>query len=439
MGEAHQKPSPPASNQAPQERFDSWKEIAAYLKRDVRTVQRWEKLEGLPVHRHLHSHKGTVYAYRSQLDAWWSHRASHLGDEKKVKPLVTAPAIVAFVVLLVLAGVLFAWWYAGRGAGQAARTRPINPEAYEAYLKALHYAELGPEESLRKRLSYFEQAVEKDPAFPLAYLGIAQVYYRLADSHFLPEKEAFFKGKLAVAKALELDGSLIEGHLRLAYFKCSLDLDWSGAEGEYQRALEVNPNSGWAHLNHAYLLSRLGRHEEALAEVRRAEELGFVSTFGGEGGSTWVYLMARNYDEVIQGSQKEPNSGDWMLGLAYTQKGMFGEAYRELRKAQDLGGGSPLPLAGLGYAYAASGRPTEALKVLEQLKDRRAKGGYVSAYDIAVVYAGLRENDETFEWLEKAHEECAAGRTWLKVDPRLDSIRPDPRYRELLRRMNFPM
>jgi tetratricopeptide (TPR) repeat protein len=309
-----------------------------------------------------------------------------------------------------------------------ASARRIDPEVHEAYLQGRYYSNTRTEEALRRSLDFFEQAIKKDPGYAPAYAGMAGSYRALGHLQFLPQKEAEAKVEALAKKALELDETFAEAHRWL---------------GNYRRALELNPSDAQAHAGLAYDLSIAGRHEEAIAEMKRAEELDPLSTeIGGDPG--WVYYMARHYDQAIEYLRRvleaHPKSvwSHSVLGEAYLQKGMYAEAIAELQHAVTLTPGSPFPLTELGNAYAVAGKRGEALKILAELKTRLSKGGSVSSYDMAVLYAGLGEKDEAFASLRKAFQQQDVGRMWTKVDPRLDPLRSDPRFQEMVRRMNFP-
>jgi TolB-like protein/DNA-binding winged helix-turn-helix (wHTH) protein/Flp pilus assembly protein TadD len=320
--------------------------------------------------------------------------------------------------------------------------RPVNPEAYKAYLKGLYYQQKYTEEAMRLGRKYFEEAIQRDPNYALAYLGLSGSYLHSARLQFLPGDEVSAKTRAAAMKALELDETLAGAHSILGYVLDRYEWDSLGAEREFKRALELGPNDAGAHADYAYYLAERGRHEEAIAEVKRAEELDPLSTGGAR--AAWFYYMARRYDQAIEQlrrvleAQPKFAFAHSVLGEAYVQKGMYEEAVVEFQQAMTLTPGSPWPLTELGNAYAVAGKRGEALKLLAQLKQRLSRGAYVSPYDMAVLCAGLGEKAQAFEWLEKARSKRADGFYWVRVDPRLDPLRSDPRFQDLLRRMNFP-
>jgi eukaryotic-like serine/threonine-protein kinase len=331
----------------------------------------------------------------------------------------------------------------GADEKRMAKTYTKNPEAYQDYLKGRYWWNKRSEEGLNKGLEYFQQAITKDPTYALAYTGLADCYSVLSDYGLVPPKEAFPKGKEVALKALSIDDTLAEAHTSLAYVKTSYDWDWSGAEREFQRGIELNPSYATAHHWHAVALMMMGRSEEAIAENKRALELDPLSliinrTLGG------VFYIARQYDQAIEQLRKtlelDPNFvlAHDQLGLAYLQKSMYKEGIAECEKELVISPGNTLVLATLGYAYAVGGRRAEAQKVLDQLNEM-SKQKYVPAVFVAQIYAGLREKDNAFAWLKKAYEDRSIGGSVVatKVNPTFDPLRSDPRFADLLRRMNL--
>jgi serine/threonine protein kinase/TolB-like protein/Tfp pilus assembly protein PilF len=323
-----------------------------------------------------------------------------------------------------------------------ASVRPVNPDAHEAYLKARYYWNLRTEEGLKKSIQYFQQAIEKDPGYALAYAGLADSYAVLAAYNVMAPKEAYPRAKVAAFKALEMDETLAEAHAALGDARGRYDWDWVGAEKEYKRAIELNPSYATAHQWYAEYLSAMGRHNEAIAEAKRAQELDPLSLIINASGC-WVFFHARRYDEAIAQyrSTLELNAGFYpahlYLGRAYEQKKLYEQAISEHQKAIALEQGNPLLAAELARAYAAAGKRTEALKIISDLREL-SKPTYVPSYQIAQVYTALGDTDRAFAWLEKAYDYRSATLFMLKVDPRVDRLRSDPRFQDLLRRMNFP-
>jgi serine/threonine protein kinase/Flp pilus assembly protein TadD len=321
--------------------------------------------------------------------------------------------------------------------------RSVDPEAYQLYLKGRFYWNKRTEAGLKKGIEYFHQAIDLDPNYALAYAGIADCYSLLGWDLFgpLPPREALPIAKAAARKALETDDSLAEAHNSLAWTKLAFDWDWTGAEREFKRAIELNPGYAITHHWYAECLAGMGRYAEALAEIRQAQELDplslIISSIVG-----WVLYFDRKNDQAIAEFRKtlelDPNFwvAHWTLGRAYEQKAMFTEAIAEIQKAIDFSGSSPLSLAALGHTYAVSGRRAEAERVLNQLKDS-SKQTYISPYGIAAIHAGLGEKDQAFLWLEKAYEERSGWLIWLRAEPGSDPLRSDPRFQDLLRRIGL--
>ena len=320
-----------------------------------------------------------------------------------------------------------------------------NPEAYQLYLKGRFYWNRRTEEGARKGIEYFQLAIDKDPTYALAYTGLADCYSILGTSYnvaSLSPSEAIPKAKSAATKALEMDDTLAEAHTSLAYIRLNYDWDWAGAEREFKRAIELDPNYANAHHWYSHYLMAMSRPEESLAESKRTLELDQLDLVMNI-HLGWHYIYAHQYDLAIAQFRKtlemDPNYGltHWYLGQAYALKGMYAEAETELRKAKDLLQQNVAVEADLGYAYAASGKGGEAKKAIDELK-QSSKQRYISSYYLALIYTGLGEKDSAFEWLENAYRERSDLLIYLKVDPRLDSLRSDARFADLMRRVGLP-
>ncbi len=308
-----------------------------------------------------------------------------------------------------------------------ASARPVNPEAHEAYLKGRYHFEQFTQDGSRMATEYFQEAIQKDPNHAPAYAGLAESYLFQGASE---------RAREAAVKALEIDETSSEAHASLGVIKNS-DLDWAGADKEFKRAIELNPNNAPAHHRYGHYLMQVGRMDESLTLARRAVEIDPVSSSMNE-HLGWVYLYTRQYDRAIDQYRKilelDPNRIRAHIGLgrAYLQKGMHEDAIAEFQKALDLGGWMKHDL---GYAYAVTGKREEAVKTLEELLEQ---GKGVSPTGLARLYGALGEKDQAFAWLEKAYEEHEGWLRMLKADPHYDSLRSDPRFHSLLRRMNFP-
>ncbi len=582
---------PPGSRQSSAEgRLDSWKEIASYLRREVRTVQRWEKSANLPVHRLQIEKQSVVYAYKSELDAWYTERRPHLESDSEQKdtptlierlrqPWIAAAVAAAALILVVSGGAYFvrkSTWFQARSVpakiklavlpfknlsadpeqeyfsdgmteemitelgrmqperlGVIARTsamlykntqkdlsqicrelgvqyvlegsvfraenraritaqlvqcsdqthvwaesverdlvnivslqadvaqavatniklvltpeqhtrirsrRPVNPEAYQAYLKGMYFwGEFKPA-STQTAIKYFQTSIEKDPEYAPSYARLAQCFlYPLLLLDLSPH-EANSRARAAAVKAAALDDNSAEAHVSLANVAES-DWDWSAAEREFRRAIELDPNLAFGHLGYGYLLVLLRRPDEAWTELKTAQALDPLSQVVGQ---TLVISLydARRYDEAIdlinQSLELYPDSvalHDW-LGDIYTQKGKEPLAVAAYLKAEELGGSSPARIAALRNASRKSGLRGFWQSKIGLDEDPTSPG--FTAYDVANDYAVVGDRDHSLLWLEKAY----ADRDWrlveVAVEPRFDVLRSDPRFQDLLRRLNLP-
>ena len=319
-----------------------------------------------------------------------------------------------------------------------AKRKTVNPQALDAYLKGVYSDE---NEYFNQAREYFNQAVKIDPDFALAYMKIAKSYFYSGLLGDVPPREAFLEMKQAALKALEKDNTLGEAHGYLAVAWLHYDLDWTEAEKEFKRALELNPSLAMIHHFYAHLLMAQDRMEESMAEIKLASGL---DPFFNHSCSGWHCFSTADYDEAIElarkGLQMSPNfAWSWVtLGWAYEQKFLIKEAIVEFQNAIDHWKDNSIPLAALGHAYGISGKKKEAQEILEKLLEM-SKRIYVSAYDIAVVYVGLGENAQAFEWLSKALEERSGFLIYIKCDRRFDGLRSDPRYEALLKRIGLPL
>ena len=585
----------PPVEKPPEKRLDSWKEIAGYLSRDVTTVQRWEKREGMPVHRHVHDKRGSVYALAEELDEWVQSRRSRVDEpeekpEKEMTPAapshngaIAAPrtrlwsAVAAFVCVCLLAAAWLVFRHRatvtveppirslavlplrnlsgdpaqeylaegvtealiGRLAGihdlrvishtsvmrfknpqlsipEIARTlgvdavvegsvmkegdrirvtaqlirgstdthfwsetydrelrdalnleselaqtiaqkvevtvtgeehqrlssvRPVAPEVYESYLQGRFALEQGNRVGEEQSIHDFEAALNRDPTFAPAYLGLAQAYSWLGTIFSgVPPEATRPKVVSNARKALALDPNLVEAHVQLA-FVLQEEWHWTEAEEEYRRALALNPNDADAHAWFALWLVCEGRADEAVAEVRRARQLDPVGVTGNR--VSMILFHARHYDDAIRESTSavalQPgNALDLMsLGYALIANNKPADAIPILEKALSLSKGSPAVMGVLIRAYAHAGRRSDAMRLLAELKRRRNQG-YIPAGAFVNAYLGLGDKEQAFHWLEQAYEEQSNILQFLKSHPYFDSIRSDPRFADLVRRVGLP-
>jgi len=316
-----------------------------------------------------------------------------------------------------------------------------NPEAYQLYLKGLFYWNKRTPEALKTSIDYFNQAIEKDPSYGLAYAGMAEAYVLLPEYSASLPNEAIPKAKAAATKALALDETLAEAHTALGHALFTYDRNLPESNREFQRAIELNPNYATAHQWYGDNLVAMQRFDEAIAEEKRAQELDpFSLVVNLELGMG--YLYARRYDQAIEQNRKiielDRNwyLAHWILGWAYDLKGLPQEAVAECKKATELND-DPYPLTCLGHAYAALGKRDEAMKVMGQMNEL-AKQRYVAAYSFATVYAGLGDKEQAFQWLERSYQDRAWDILYLKVDPFFDSLHDDPRFKDLVKRIGLP-
>ena len=313
-----------------------------------------------------------------------------------------------------------------------------NPEAYELNLKGRYFLN---KRDFKNAIDYFQQALAKDPSDALAYAGLSEVQVVLAVRGGVAPREVMPKAKAAAAQALAIDDGLSEAHASLAYVTFFYDWDWPAAEREYKRAIELNPNNADAHHWYSHYLLAHGRIEESLSQSKRALELSPFDRLMSI-HLTWHYLFARQYDQALDQHQKAAEmdkqaEGAW-LGLILEQQGRYAEAIAQFQKNLEASptGGSSTTKASLAHAYAASGNREAAQKINAELQEQ-AKSKYVSAFEIALVHAGLGEKDQAFAWLEKAYEERSSDLVTLTTEPRFDHLRSDPRFIDLARRIGL--
>ncbi len=584
-------------------RLDSWKEIATYLGRDVTTVQRWERQEGMPVHRHLHHKRGSVYALGSELDAWRQGRKlrSPEQEEEEAEPALeaagadgrktaqqtTAPRGRRWLILgsslVVLAAVVSLAYFAARvRAKDASRTKirslavlplqnlsgdpsqdyvadgmteeligrlsrihglrvisrtssmhfrntqlsvpeiarmlsvdaivegslvqeghqirvhaqliraatdehiwageyqreyrsilevqeevarniveqiqlnltpeerarlvsipPVDPQAYESYLKGRYYFSQRTEDALHKSIASFQQAIARDPAYAPAYSGLAEAYAMLGFRGGFPSKDALSGAKKAALRAIELDDSLAEPHASLAFIAETYEWDWPAAEREYKQSLELNPGYAQAHNWYGGYLTYTGRFNEGVAEAMRARALDPLS-LPLNNALAGRLLAAGRSDEALRQVQTTLELDEHFapahqtLGWVYLHSGKPEDAIREFQNALQLAGAADTDIQlDLGFAYAASGRPDEARKILANLQQLHQQG-IVPAASLATLFGALGEPNEAFVWLEKAYQERDPQLTYLKAGRRFEPLRADPRFRQLVRRVGLP-
>jgi TolB-like protein/Tfp pilus assembly protein PilF len=593
MGEPF--PNKTLSETPSERRLDSWKEIATYLGRDVTTVQRWERQEGMPVHRHLHHKRGSVYALGSELDAWRRGRKLRFEDEQESaleaagaggrqttlprgRPwLILGSSVVVLAAIVSLAFVAARMRAKGASrpeirslavlplqnlsgdpsqdyvadgmteeligrlsrihglrvisrtssmhfkhtqlsvpeiAGMLAvdaivegslvqegheirvhaqliraatdehiwageyqreyqsilevqeevarniveqiqlnltpedRARlasnpPVDPEAYESYLRGRYYFNQRTEDALHKSIASFQQAIARDPAYAPAYSGLAEAYAMLGFRGGFPSKDALSGAKKAALKAIELDDALAEPHASLAFIAETYEWDWPAAEREYKQALELNPGYAQAHNWYAGYLTYTGRFNEGVAEAMRARELDPLS-LPLNNALAGRLLAAGRYDEALRQVQTTLELDEHFapahqtLGWVYLHDGKHDDAIREFQNALELAGAADTDIQlDLGFAYAVSARPDEARGILAKLQQLHQQG-IVPAASLATLHGALGEPNEAFVWLEKAYQERDPQLTYLKAGRRFEPLRKDPRFAQFVRRVGLP-
>ena len=324
------------------------------------------------------------------------------------------------------------------------KAQTVSPEAYETYLKANSYQD---QLDLQKSIDYYNQAIKLDPSYAPAYAHMSTSYFFLGFFSVIPPSQAWGKVKELGMLAIQKDDQLPDGHAALASAKLHYDWDFAGAEQEFKRALELNPNNADIRHGYAHYLMAMGRMAESAAESKRALNLDPVDDNLTD-CLCWHSFAARQYDNSIRMARdlliRVPDD-TWemaILGWDYEQKRMHEQAIAEFKKAVELTDKnspdfSPFFLAGLAHSYALAGRRSDAEQVLQGLLGR-ARKSYVSPFDIALIYAALGEKDTAFAWMEKAVEERSTWLVYSKWEPRLDPLRSDPRFQDLLRRIGFP-
>ena len=323
------------------------------------------------------------------------------------------------------------------------RGAAVDPAAYDAYLKGRLYltTEFTKPDSLKKAQHLFEEAIQRDPNFALAYAGLADTYVYLAFSGVLQKDPAYQSAKQALAKALQLDDSIGEAYDTLGLLSSAFDWDWDAADREFNRAIALAPSYSCAHEDRAIFLASVGRRSEALAEIAKIDQLDYG--FSSADAESRAYYALQDYPRLIEASKRgllldSKDAGQhYYLGAGYEGTGELQKAISEYQKAMQLSDGSPGPSVALAHAYSAAGRKAEAEKILRDLQ-RKSKEASASAYTMATIYAGLGENDKAFDLLEKAYSEKSLDLALpLQSDLLLDRLRPDPRFQILLRRIGL--
>lgn len=320
-------------------------------------------------------------------------------------------------------------------------SRVINPDAYEAFLRALPLAQKGTVDGLRQSIGYFEYAVAREPNYAEAHAGLASAYIGLGHMSMLPPQDAFPRAKTEALKALQADDALAEAHESLATVKFLYDWDFPAAEKEFKRAIVLNPNSIGAHAGYSDFLVAMGRPDEAIAEKVRNRQIDPLS-LSAVMGIGWTQYLAGRYDLAIENASRvlavNPNShlAHLCLGLSLVQKRQFSAAILELQKARNLSN-DEVWIDFVAYAKAQAGDKRGAQKILADFR-KLPRETYFSPWGFAMMYAGLSDKDQAFIWLEKCYEVRDHDLAFSKVWPVFDTLRSDPRYKDLMHRVGLP-
>jgi len=322
------------------------------------------------------------------------------------------------------------------------KAQTTSSEAYQLYLQGRYHWNKRTEEGFKKSIEYFNQAIAKDPGYALAYAGLADSYWLIGDRGFAAPKDVVPQAKAAAARALELDAGLAEPHATLGAIKNKYERDWAGAETEFKRAIELDPNCATAHLWYAYYLAWLGRHAEAAQTIKRAQEADPLSlAIQTTPGHLFRYM--RQYEKAAEQFLKavnlDPNFASAHFGLGYVllEQGRFQAAIEEFQKGEAIPDNAVGYNLWLGNSYARAGKKAEARRRVEELKELRRRR-YIDAAAIGWIYAGLGDKDQAFAWFDRALEERSPNLVDLKVEPAWDPLRSDPRFAALLRRLGIP-
>jgi tetratricopeptide (TPR) repeat protein len=323
-----------------------------------------------------------------------------------------------------------------------AHVRPVQPEAYEAYLKGRYHLNRRSRDGLEKAVQHFQQATASDPTYAAPYSGLADCVSLLGWWAFVPPKQGCGAGKALAAKAVDLDPDLAEGHASLAWAVAYYDYDFPKCEEEFRRAITLNPNYALAHGWYGLTLSMIRGHQEAITELKQAVHLDPASAIIN-GMLALAYWFAREYDASLEWFKKASDLDavsfqlHWGIGMSYLGNLSYDAAIEEMKTALELVGRTPMAVAFLAGAYAAAGRKQQTQQLMADLSEL-SKARYVSRYPVAWIFAAMQQTDEALAQLEAGYQERAAWMVWMDKDPRLDNLRSDPRFQGLLRRMNFP-
>jgi tetratricopeptide (TPR) repeat protein len=481
MSEPSSAPVRPSPQSAIHPRLDSWKSIAEYLGRHVTTVQRWEQDEGLPVHRHQHEKRGSVYAFPAELDAWLLTRSapvtatapSHHQKARALASDATHPharlqtwlvgSAAAAIVLSTLGVIAHARWNrpapiertvadsreltgSSPGHSSLARDRQAarhtkSREAWDAYLRARFFWNRRTHSDMSRAIEWYERAITEDATFAMGYAGLADVYASLGPAN-MPISELIARGTKAAEKAIELDPSLGEPLAALGKLR-AYAWDWRGAETYYRQAIERTPTYAPARYWFGLFLANQGRCDEAFEEATEAERLDPISLPGNMVVSS-IELRCRRVDQAITRSRVildfDPNyaASYELLARAYLAKGEIDQALAMVDHAVEKSQGRATVLAMRAFVYAAAGRTADAAAIASDLEARHKRDKVLaSAWSAAIAQAGLHRDEAALDWLEHSYSDREEWLEALAVDERLTRLHGNPRFQQLLLRLGL--
>jgi pentatricopeptide repeat protein len=397
-------------------RLDSWKAIAAHLGRTVRTVQRWERDEDLPVRRLKHHSLSSVYAFAGDLDAWLQKREPSVAQATRRQG------------------------HAVLGATTGGAFRRIDPAAYESYLRARHFMGRRTVDAIGRAIQEYRNALDVDPAWAQPYAGIAEAYVVLAGSEFKAPRDGYPRARAAALQALELDPGLASAHASLGFVEAFFDADWAGAASAFDAALESDPNSAVAHYWSGLVLMNQGRFAEATGAIRRAVDLEPLSA-AMTANVARPLIVSGDWDGALDWCQRAMDLDPefWLVhlfnGFAHDGKGDHEEARRSFEKALALGGSGGV-WGALAHACAKQGDHNGARQMLHEMTTQKAT--YVPPVRFARVHTALGNRDEAFTWLDRACEDLSIrSNVYPTYDYALAPLRSDPRFEQVVRALRL--
>jgi tetratricopeptide (TPR) repeat protein len=443
-----------SSGNGPSRRLDSWKEIAHFFNKDVRTVRRWEKERELPVHRARGKPGGSVYAFTGELTEWlnspsFSREETAVPEETNSSQWVTT-LLIASAALIVIVAIAIGWYMHTQGAQSAAPSKSVrnggsaNPEAVDLYLKGRFEWNQRSPESLNRAVDFFTQAIVRDPNYAQAYAGLADTYNLLREYTVMPGDEAYPRAIAAAKKAVELDDSLSEAHRALAFATFYWTWDFPGAEHEFKRAIELNPKDSTAHHWYATSLLSLSRFTEALSEIEQARQLdpGSVSILADR--ALILFYANRKEESAALFRQIETHDPTFLSPHRYQAqialvKGDYRTYILEYRKTMELTHDSPgLDIAREEEQGYAKGGGEELLRTLLQAQMKSYDRGTLSAFSLAETCALLGKQGDAIRYLQEDFAKHDPAMVDLQIDLALMNLHDDPAFRALVSKVGLP-